>query len=247
MAKRKAIKIASGCCLLALLIPAVLYTCRGNALRYMADRRIARLEERYGLNITYADLTMKGLNSIYLQELTVVPVNRDTLLALQSLDVRIGLWQLIRGNINVKKVSMNGLNLSFIKQDSVANYDFLFSPPGNDSSTANTKKEQVTDYAHRTNTLLNLLFGLLPGNGELTGLCISERKDRNFVTFQDSETKHLQPPFSIGDIHFGRFNRTALEYKRGNKSYSAQTLYAYPRSTLEGSLYPPAFGCRNRV
>lgn len=203
MAKRKAIKIASGCCLLALLIPAVLYTCRGNALRYMADRRIARLEERYGLNITYADLTMKGLNSIYLQELTVVPVNRDTLLALQSLDVRIGLWQLIRGNINVKKVSMNGLNLSFIKQDSVANYDFLFSPPGNDSSTANTKKEQVTDYAHRTNTLLNLLFGLLPGNGELTGLCISERKDRNFVTFRiprlNISNHHFQSEISISE------------------------------------------------
>lgn len=195
MMNKKTKRVIIGSCFLFILLLAIAYTCRGNMLRHIADKRITRLEQRYGLDITYADLKMRGINTISLQGLMVIPENRDTLLALQSLDVRISLWKMLWGDVRVKRVQMDGLVLNFIKRDSIANYDFLFLPSHAPSSGTSPKENKSSDYSRRTNTLLNLLFGLLPGNGELTNLSISERKNNKFVTFRI-------PKFRIDDHRF---------------------------------------------
>ena len=74
---------------------------------------------------------------------------------------------------------MDGLAIAFIKRDSIANYDFLFS---GHRPEATTEAVIETNYAHRINRILNLIYGFLPENGQLTQLNITERKDSNFVT-----------------------------------------------------------------
>lgn len=181
------------------LAMATLYLCRGSLLQHVADRRIDRLEQRYKLDIAYDKLTMKGLSTVSLHGFTVVPEHRDTLLRLHSLEVRISLWKLLWGNIKVRNVQMDGLKLDFIKQDSTANYDFLFLPPHTAPSAEGAQpsgqEHMPTDYARHTHTILNLLFGLLPGDGNMTHLCINERKDSNFVTLRI-------PEFRIDKHHF---------------------------------------------
>ena len=179
--------------MLLLLLSTGIFIFRGSLLRHIADKRITRLEQRYGLDISYNKLHMKGLNTISIDGLNVVPQKRDTLLSLQSLNIRIGLWKLLWGDIKIKEVRLDGLSLNFIKKDSTANYDFLFLPSS--EVTASNESNTSTDYTRRINTTLNLLFGLLPGNGELTHLTITERKDRNFVSFRI-------PRFVIDDYHF---------------------------------------------
>lgn len=191
--KKKYVKVAAGSVLLLLLVAVAAFLSRGSLLRHMADKHMAGIEQRYGLEIGYDRLHMKGLRTIAVEGLTVVPSGRDTLLALQSLDVRIGLWPLLWGNINVRHVGMDGLSLRFIKQDGKANYDFLFLPASEQPKRDAPKAE--TNYARRVNTLLDLLFGLLPDNGELNNLHIYERKDSNFVAF------HI-PRLHISDRHF---------------------------------------------
>lgn len=195
MTKSKIKKVITGSILAFFLLLATVYICRNSLLRHVANQRITHLEQRFGLDMAYSGLSMKGISTISLQGLTVIPENRDTLLALQSLDVRISLWKSLWGGIRVKDVKMDGLTLNFIKRDSIANYDFLFLRSHNPSSTTPPEEKSSSDYSRRTNTLLNLLFGLLPGNGELTNLHISERKDYNFVTPRI-------PKFHIADHHF---------------------------------------------
>lgn len=206
---------------------------RGSLLRRMADRRIDRLEQRYKLNMAYDRLTMKGLNTVSLHGFTVVPECRDTLLHLHSLDVRISLWQLLWGNIKVRKVEMDGLNLEFVKRDSTANYDFLFLPPhtvpSETTAASPTENSVPANYARRANTMLNLLFGLLPSNGEMTNLCINERKDSNFVTF------HI-PVFRIdrhrfhSEISITEDTLTQLWDIKGEINPSARRLFANIRA-----------------
>ena len=176
-------KAVAGSILLILLAVVILYSCRNSLLHHIADRRIARLEQSYGLDVKYGKLSLRGLNTVSLRHLTVVPQERDTLLTLQSLDVHLSLWHLLSGNISVKSVQMDSLSLNFIKQDSVANYDFLFTPRTPHPADAQEPKS-TSNYSHRTNTLLALLFRLLPGDGELNRLYITERKDSNFVAFR---------------------------------------------------------------
>lgn len=176
--KQIAIRVAAIIGGVIVLILVGLYLGRNSLLQSIAEKRIRQVETAQGLTICYNELRMKGLNEVTLQGLSVVPDKRDTLLTLQSLDVRLSFWQLLGGAIEVKNVRLDGLDIAFNKQDSVANYDFLFRRKQTNAADEPTE----TDYAHQINKTLNLLYGFLPENGELNRLSITERKDSNFVT-----------------------------------------------------------------
>ena len=214
--------------MLLFLLSTGIFIFRGSLLRHIADKRITRLEQRYGLDISYNKLHMKGLNTISIDGLNVVPQKRDTLLSLQSLNIRIGLWKLLWGDIKIKEVRLDGLSLNFIKKDSIANYDFLFLPSS--EVTASNESNTSTDYTRRINTTLNLLFGLLPGNGELTHLTITERKDRNFVSFRI-------PRFVIDDYHF-QSEITVLEDSL-NQQWNTEGEFNPSERRLHATLHAP--------
>jgi len=214
--------------MLLFLLSTGIFIFRGSLLRHIADKRITRLEQRYGLDISYNKLHMKGLNTISIDGLNVVPQKRDTLLSLQSLNIRIGLWKLLWGDIKIKEVRLDGLSLNFIKKDSTANYDFLFLPSS--EVTASNESNTSTDYTRRINTTLNLLFGLLPGNGELTHLTITERKDRNFISFRI-------PRFVIDDYHF-QSEITVLEDSL-NQQWNTEGEFNPSERRLHATLHAP--------
>lgn len=214
--------------MLLFLLSTGIFIFRGSLLRHIADKRIVRLEQRYGLDISYNKLHMKGLNTISVDGLNVAPQKRDTLLSLQSLNIRIGLWKLLWGDIKIKEVCLDGLSLNFIKKDSTANYDFLFLPSS--EVTASNESNTSTDYTRRINTTLNLLFSLLPGNSELTHLTITERKDRNFVSFRI-------PRFVIDDYHF-QSEITVLEDSL-NQQWNTEGEFNPSERRLHATLHAP--------
>lgn len=181
--------VASGAFIITLI---GLYMGRNSLLQSSVEKRLQRIEIAHGLRIRYDELRMKGLDEVTLQGLSVVPDKRDTLLTLQALDVCLNFWQLLSGDIEVQNVRLNGLNILFDKQDSVANYDFLFR-----KQRATDAPEHLAeiDYTRQIGKMLNLLYGFLPENGELSNLCITERQDSNFVFV------HI-PSFIINDNRF---------------------------------------------
>lgn len=193
MTKERAIKIAVDTTLGTLIAAIlVLYICRNSLLHHIADRRIARMEQNYGLNIAYDKLELKGCNKISLRKLTVIPQQRDTLLTLQSLDMRFSLWSLLAGNISIKKVALDSLTVSFVKRDSISNYDFLFHRNSQEDSG---EKLTDTNYSHAANTLLRIAFGLLPKNGSFKHILFTERRDDNFVSFNVPELQLIRHRF----------------------------------------------------
>lgn len=162
-----------------LLVLVILFLCRNVALRGVIDRRIAGAEKKYGLTVGYNKLHFSGLTKIGVLGFYVVPHDRDTLLTLGSLNVKVGFWSLFAGRIVVKDIMMDNLNVNFIKRDSVANYDFLFQVSGRKKDTLVV---QHADFAGSVNRVLNLAYGFLPQNGRISNLVVKERKDSNFVT-----------------------------------------------------------------
>ncbi len=210
-----------------LLAAGVLFISRNAILRSMADKRIKQIEQSHGLRIRYANLHVSGLKDIILDGLSVVPADRDTLLTLQSVDVRISLNQLLMGNIEIRNVRLDGLKVDFIKQDSIANYDFLFRPKGD---TPATPTPSSTDYAARVDKLLHLLYGFLPENGDLNHLHITERKDTNFVSI------HI-PALTIRNNHF----RADIHIKEDTLAQQWSTTGELNQNThsLQASLHAP--------
>lgn len=168
-----------------------MYLGRNGILKHFANKRIRAVEQKYGLTIHYDQLQLQGLKEIKLQGLSIVPSGRDTLLSLHSVQVDLSLWKLLRKHIEIQKVKADGMNLFFTKKGTEANYDFLFRK----EKAGKTEHTVCTDYARRVNELSDLLYGLLPANGELKRLRITERKDSNFVTI-------LVPEFAIKENRF---------------------------------------------
>lgn len=205
-----------------------IYLSRNVLLRNMVNKRTARMEQTHGLRIHYDHLEMNGLNEVILQCLSIVPGQRDTLLALESAHIKLNFWKLLARKIEIQHVTLDGLNLAFIKQDSIANYDFLFK-----KSRENQPQEakRTTDYAERVNKLLNLGFGFLPENGQVNRILITERNDSNFVSV-------TIPSFIIKENRF----QSTIEIQEDTLSqqWMANGELNPHANTLKAELYSPS-------
>lgn len=187
--KRIIILSATGILLTGLIC---LFISRNIILCHIVDKRTTRIEQTYGLQIHYQKLQMEGCNEVVLQGLSIIPNRRDTLLTLQSVNVKLSFWKLLKGEVEVRNVLMDGLAINFIKYDSLANYDFLFLKRQQETEP---KPAIESNYANRIDRVLNLIYGFLPENGQLNQIKITERKDSNFVAVNI-------PSFVIKDNHF---------------------------------------------
>lgn len=167
-----------GCSIGALiLLTGILYLSRNVLLHHIVKKRTAAIEQQYGLSIRYNTLKMNTLSEVTLQGLSVVPHHCDTLLTLQTLNVRLSFPKLLKGHLAIRHVDADNLHAFFIKENGRANYDFLFRKAQPQETTPGGK----TDYAQRVDETLKLLYDFLPENGQLNRLHILQRSDSNRV------------------------------------------------------------------
>ncbi len=214
--------IIIGCLLIGL---ASIYLGRNALLKSIVNEQINRIENTQSIRIRYNQLEMKGLNRVVLTKLSVVPMQRDTLLTLDTADIKLSIWKLLAQKIEIRHVTVNGLNITFSKQDSIANYDFLFRKEVNNQAKERTMK---ANYAERVNKILSICYGFLPQNGQLTHIHITERKDHNFVSI-------TIPALTIKDNHF----ESAIEIKEDTLSqdWMASGELNQVTNTLKTKLY----------
>ena len=190
--KRILLLSVSGSLLICLIS---IYLSRNTLLRSIVDKRTTRIEQTHGLHIHYSNLEMNGLDEIILEGFSVVPDQRDTLLTLSSARVKLNFWKLLSRKIEIRHVAANGITIVFAKQDSIANYDFLFRKKPENLTETPAETDIKTNYAERVDKILNLCYGFLPENGQLNQIRIIERKDSNFVSV-------TLPSFTIKDNRF---------------------------------------------
>jgi hypothetical protein len=173
-----------------LLLSAVgLYLCRNQILHYIADKKIQKLETEYNLKIHYDKLQFNGFREIELDRFSIVPVQRDTLMSLGAMNVRLNVLPLLMGNVELNDMSLDRLSVTFVKRDSISNYDFLFKKKNNNNET---KKR---GYNERVNSLMDMLYNYLPENGTISNVFISKYKDGHFIACST-------PLFKVKDNHF---------------------------------------------
>ena len=82
-----------------------IYSGRSVLLRSIVNRHTSRIEQTHGLCIHYDKLEMNGLNEIYLQGLSVIPEQRDTLFTLASTRIKLNFWKLLTKKIEVSYIA----------------------------------------------------------------------------------------------------------------------------------------------
>lgn len=208
--KRILIYTGAGLLVCLFLLAGGLWIFRNRILNRLTEKKIAQVEQRYGLDVHYESLRFEGTGRLSLGGLSVVPEGRDTLLTLRSAAFDLGFWQLLKGNVEVRNVYMDGLTVSFVKENQTANYDFLFR-----SRTGG--EEAAEDHSHagydkRVQLVLDGVFRLLPSDGRLTNLRIRERKDSDAVSL-------FVPEFNIDHHRF----KSRLIFVEGARTQHWQT------------------------
>ena len=72
--------------------------------------------------------------------------------------------------------------LRFVKKGTQANYDFMFLGGRTSRPETSQPDKSSAEYDRRACLLLKTIFRLLPSEGKLTRLRISEKKDNNSVS-----------------------------------------------------------------
>lgn len=171
-----------------------LFLSRGAILRHIAGSRLESVSRRYGLAISYEKLSMPSFTTVLLEGLSVVPLQRDTLLKVGEAEVRLDFFPLLGGRISVNQVTTDGVEFTFIKRHGISNYDFLFRKPrGSKSETAHV---EAAGYNLQVEKTLNLLFRLLPENGEFTDLLVIGQRDSLITSFRIPEVRLQDSHFS---------------------------------------------------
>ncbi len=78
---KRGVAIGTGILLLAFV---ALFATRNLVIRNYANKKLAVIENKYQLSIHYKDLRMDGLNGLQIDDLSVVPLNKDTFLKAKS-------------------------------------------------------------------------------------------------------------------------------------------------------------------
>lgn len=163
----------------------------------MLDKAVAKvktqLKEDYNVDFEVGKYGFSGLTTVRFEQVRVTPDSAERLAAIEDLRVSVRLFPLLSKKIVLDKISLQEASISLVKQDSTANYDFLFRRRG--SHPVDTTATQ-TNLAQLADRLINQAFDKVPNHLDM---------DRVEVSYRDSSgTQRVHIP--EGAIRSGRYD-----------------------------------------
>lgn len=142
---------------------AVAYTKREALLNKMVAKAIAKAQKDYGLDVKIANYGFNGLSSVHMNNISVVPKDRDTLTTIKDITVGVKIFPLLFGDVKLSEVTLNDGKLNVVMRDTLTNIDFILKRKKKDSTTAKSK----VDLSELASNLLNQVFYKIPDDMEI--------------------------------------------------------------------------------
>lgn len=212
-------------------------------IRTYTHRTLHRIAQNKQLDIHYRDIRMKGLHSLYIEGLTVVPWQADTFLTAESFCLTLDWRRLLHWQISVQDIQSDRLHIHLVKQGSSSNFDFLYPSSRSGSTEKHTEAvSQTRNYALQTRQILNMIFRWIPADASIRNLCISYTLRRDKLPHKKDELQMEVPSFTIKDHQFvteikstenGQYNEwiaKGLLLKKEQQLYA--TLYGKDRAPI---------------
>ena len=144
------------------------------------DRAVVKVKEKlrqeYEVDFKVDTYRFAGLNTVEFENLLVVPKDRDTLATMEKFSVTVKLMPLIWGDIKVGGLGVKNGAVSFVKKDSLSNYDFLFKKK--DPTVPEPETNNSKGFADLADRLATQFFSLIPDDLDLENFELSYKDDR---------------------------------------------------------------------
>jgi hypothetical protein len=188
--------------LVILLGVTVLFIFRNSILESGIHKIDANLNREYHCRFQVKSAKFHGLSDLELEDITLVPMQADTLVCIKNLKTSVNFWQLFLGNIQLGKLEINKGFIQLVKNKNGRNFD-AFLKHKND-----TKSNEQANYAKLVYRILSKTLNLVPTNMDVKGFAFKIEDMGNKVVFDFKklalENKKLT---SLIDVESADFNQ----------------------------------------
>lgn len=150
--------------LLFISLGAIAYSKREAVLKAIIAKAIAKAQKNYGLKVSIGKAGFTGLSTVSMENISVVPKDRDTLTAIHDLTVGVKIFPLLFGNVKLSEIKLNDGKFNVVIKDTLTNLDFILKRKNKDSTNTAKNKAGLNKLA---NNLLNEVLYKIPDNMEI--------------------------------------------------------------------------------
>ena len=104
----------------------IVYTKREALLQKAITKAQLKAKRDYNLDLKIGSAHFTGLSTVAFTDISIVPLQRDSLLSIKKFEVSVKLLPLIYGNIKLADVVLQDGHLNLTDINHVKNFDFLF-------------------------------------------------------------------------------------------------------------------------
>jgi len=186
---------------LIIILGSIAYSKREALLKQMIAKAIKKADTDYGLAIKIGSAGFKGLSTVHMKNISVVPKDRDTLSTVKDLTIGVKLFPLLFGDVKLAEVGLNSGKVSIVLKDSLTNLDFILKRKKKDKKD-NKAKIDLSEIAH---DVLNQVLNKIPDDMEMKDL---------LFTLNDNDTAKLNFLTTTATIDGGDLKSTILVNNR---------------------------------
>ncbi|WP_018478346.1 biosynthetic peptidoglycan transglycosylase [Pontibacter roseus] len=170
---KKRILIGLGVFLALILILIVsLFAFRSRLLDYTINRVVEKVENKYPVDFTIGKAQFTDLTSVVLSDISLVPHGQDTLFRTDSVHASVGFRSLFKGRIVLRRLEVDGGNLTAVKRGDQNNFSFLFRNEAAAQPT-DTTASGARNYGELLNRVLETAFDNVPDQVDFSNLSVS--------------------------------------------------------------------------
>ncbi len=187
----------------------IVFALRESFFQKVLTKVISKAKTEYQVDIQVKKSGFSGLNTVYLQNLSVVPEQRDTLLSLSEIRVSVSIFPMLFGNIKLSEIILKDGQFQVVKNDSLSNLDFIFKRK---PQTNRDDSNQKTAFSEIADNLLNEILYKIPNDMRVQNfsveLIINHQKQMSFYTaLSEIQSGNLNAEIQV-DSNFATWNIT---------------------------------------
>lgn len=133
----------------------------------------SKLKNEYNIDFLVSNYKFDGLATVVFDDITIVPESKDTLVSMEKFGVGVKIWPLLFNEVAFDNLELYKGKVSFVKRDTISNYDFLFKK--NKADSLNTEKPNERNFAIWVEKLAKQVFAKVPENMQMRDFEVSYR------------------------------------------------------------------------
>ncbi|MFZ4401592.1 MAG: transglycosylase domain-containing protein [Bacteroidales bacterium] len=184
----------------------LLFVFREPIVNSLLHKKIENFNKRFQADLQIESFHFKGITAAEISNISIRPVNGDTLLKVASVYAKINFWKLLLFNVSLTDFELRNASITLVKRDSIDNYKFLLNRKSEDNITEETVASDH-DYATEVHRLLNALFYKIPSNISIFNFHISSNTNGHLIEMTLPELTVIEHKFK-SEILLAEENKT---------------------------------------